>query len=262
MEITLITGSKLRHLYFINLLRTVSRKLNVIQETPKRTNKNIPIKKYQGRNVKIYFNKLRLIEKKIFKIKKNIYSNNKIKIYSIASKTLSSNKLNFLNDFKNTNLFILYGCRHIKNNLFHYLNKKKTICIHMGVLPYYKGADCNFWALYDENTHLVGSTIMKISKNFEEGKILYYAFPHYAKNPFEYSMLASKAAFVSVVEKIKNRSIFKIKSFKQDKRLQIRETKKIQFNERIVKKFFLSSINTKNKKEIAINNKNSFFLRK
>ena len=67
MEITLITGSKLRHLYFINLLRTVSKKLNIIQETPRKTNKN-----NIGKNVKTYFYKLGLIEKKIFKIKKKI----------------------------------------------------------------------------------------------------------------------------------------------------------------------------------------------
>ena len=257
MEITLITGSKLRHLYFINLLRAVSKKLNIIQETPKKTNKN-----NIGKNVKTYFYKLGLIEKKIFKIKKKIYPNNKIKIYSVASNTLNSNKLNFLKDLKNTNLFILYGCSHVKNNLFNYLYKKKTICIHMGILPYYKGTDCNFWALYDKNTQLVGSTVMKISKNFEEGKILYYAFPHYAKNPLEYSMLASKAAFVSIVKKIKNKSIFSIKPFRQYKKLEIRETKKSQFNEKIVKRFFLSSVDTKNKKETIINNKNSFFLKK
>ena len=132
----------------------------------------------------------------------------------------------------------------------------------MGILPYYKGTDCNFWALYDKNTQLVGSTVMEISKNFEEGKILYYAFPHYTKNPLEYSMLASKAAFVSIVKKIKNKSIFKIKSFRQYKKLEIRETKKNQFNEKIVKRFFLSSVDTKNKKETIINNKNSFFLKK
>ena len=259
MEITIITGSKLRHLYFINLLRTVCKKLNVIQETQKKIIKN---KSYHKKNVRNYFCKLGIIEKKIFKIKKKIYSKNKIKIYSVTSDILNSNKLNFLNDLKNTNLFILYGCSHIKNNLFHYLNKKKTICVHMGLSPYYTGSDCNFWALYDRNSHLVGSTVMKISKNFEKGAIFYYAFPYYVKNPLEYSMLASKAAFVSIAEKIKNKSIFKINSFRQDKKLAIRNTKKKQFNEKIVKDFFLSSINTKNKKETTINTKNSFFLRK
>ena len=29
----------------------------------------------------------------------------------------------------------------------------------MGVSPYYRGCDCNFWALYDNNPHLVGATI-------------------------------------------------------------------------------------------------------
>ena len=258
MEITIITGSKLRHLYFIDLLRTVSKKLNVIQEIQK----NKIVKNYQGKNVKNYFYKLKLIEKKIFKTKKKSFQKNKIKIYPITTNLLNSNKINILDDLKNTNLFILYGCSQIKNKLFYYLKQKKTICIHMGISPYYQGTDCNFWALYDQNTHLVGSTIMNLSKKFEEGKILYYAFPHYAKNPLRYSMLASKAAFVSIIDKIKDKSIFKIKSFRQQKKLKIRKTNKSQFNEKIVKKFFLSSINTKNKNESLINSRNSFILSK
>ena len=262
MEITLITGSKLRHLYFINLLQTVSNKLNVIQEIPK-------LKKYKKKNkflpksnVNKYFHKLELIEKKIFKLKKKIKSNNKIKLFSIKSNSLNSKKLYFLDDLKKTELFILYGCSHIKNNLFNFLYKKKTICIHMGLLPYYAGSDCNFWALYDGNSQLVGSTIIKLSKNFEKGDILYYAFPHNVKNPLEFSMLASKAAFLSIVEKVKNRSIFKINSFKQNKKLEVRKTNKKQFSEKIVKNFFLSAIDTKNKKDRVINDKNCFFLNK
>ena len=43
----------------------------------------------------------------------------------------------------------------------------------MGVSPYYRGADCNFWALYDSNYHLVGSTIHYLSKGIDSGDIIY-----------------------------------------------------------------------------------------
>ena len=112
MEITIITGSKLRHLYFIDLLRTVSKKLNVIQEIQK----NKIVKNYQGKNVKNYFYKLKLIEKKIFKTKKKSFQKNKIKIYPITTNLLNSNKINILDDLKNTNLFILYGVVKLKIN--------------------------------------------------------------------------------------------------------------------------------------------------
>ena len=45
----------------------------------------------------------------------------------------------------------------------------------MGISPYYRGTDCNFWALYDNNSHLVGSTIHYLSKGIDSGPILYHA---------------------------------------------------------------------------------------
>jgi len=39
----------------------------------------------------------------------------------------------------------------------------------MGISPYYRGNDCNFWALNDNNPHLVGSTIHLLSKGLDNG---------------------------------------------------------------------------------------------
>ena len=53
-----------------------------------------------------------------------------------------------------------------------FLVKKKTINIHMGVSPYYRGTDCNYWTLVDDNPHLVGATIHMISKGLDSDQIL------------------------------------------------------------------------------------------
>ena len=45
----------------------------------------------------------------------------------------------------------------------------------MGISPYYRGTDCNFWAMYDNNPHLVGSTIHLLTKGLDSGPILYHA---------------------------------------------------------------------------------------
>ena len=64
---------------------------------------------------------------------------------------------------------------YIKGPLVNFLIKKKAINIHMGISPYYRGADCNFWAMYDGNSHLVGATIHMLSKGLDSGSILYHA---------------------------------------------------------------------------------------
>ena len=73
----------------------------------------------------------------------------------------------------------------------------------MGVSPYYRGTDCNFWALYDGNPHLVGSTIHYLSKGLDNGPMLYHTLSK-IKDNFEYTMSTVKAAFVSVVTRIKD----------------------------------------------------------
>ena len=56
----------------------------------------------------------------------------------------------------------------------------------MGVSPYYRGNDCNFWALYDDNPHLVGATIHMLTKGLDSGPMLYHAMSNIKSNPFEY----------------------------------------------------------------------------
>lgn len=257
MEITLITGNKRRHKYFSNLLLKVANKLNVIRET--RISSNIKKKPKLSKNIKKYFSNFEKIEKKLFKIKKNKNSNSKLKIYSVGSKKLNDQKTEFFKHFKNTDLFILYGCSFIYGNFYNFLKKKKVICIHMGISPYYVGSDCNFWALYDGNPHLVGATIQKLSRKFEEGDIIYHSIPNRKKNPQEYSALASKMGFKSLIMKIKNKTLFKTKARKQNKREIIRKSKKTEFTDKIVKQYFSMNINTKIRKFNVTRLKDPFF---
>ena len=79
--------------------------------------------------------------------------------------------------------------------VINFLIKKKAINIHMGISPYYRGTDCNFWALYDCKPELVGATLHLISKGIDNGKIIANATSEYNKNPFLYTMSTVKSAF-------------------------------------------------------------------
>ena len=113
MEITLITGTKKRHKYFAELLTTACNKLNIIEETPTLL-KRIKYKSNYSKNIYKYFSNLNSLEEELFKKKKKHKIIHKPKIYPVSTEQLNNNKLKFLDDLKNTDLFILYGCSFIK----------------------------------------------------------------------------------------------------------------------------------------------------
>ena len=68
--------------------------------------------------------------------------------------------------------------------------------------------------------------------------VLFHAVSNFKTNTFEYTMSTIKSAFHSIVERIKDGSIFTIKPLIQDKVKEIRYTKKDDFSEDEVKKYF------------------------
>ena len=132
----------------------------------------------------------------------------------------------------------------------------------MGISPYYRGTDCNFWALYDNNPHLVGATIHLLSKGLDNGPILYHALSNLKNNPFEYTMSTVKSAFHSISERINNGTILNISTSEQEKIQEIRYSKSKDFSEEVIKKFFSKKIDLNSKKFDENLLKQPFFLEK
>ncbi len=260
MKVTLFTSNNHRHNYLINLLSDYCDELWVIQECKTLfTGKNNG--KYKNKNVvEEYFYKVLEAQKKIFK-KEFVNKNNKdIKTLPILYDELNKLSLTYLKDFLNSDIYVVFGSSYIKGELVEFLVKQKTINIHAGVSPYYRGSDCNFWALYDDNPHLVGSTIHLLSKGLDDGPILYHAMSNFKTNPFEYTMSTVKSAIHSIAERIRDGSIHKIKPHTQDRTKEIRYSKKNEFNEEIIKKYFKKKINLNKKKFDNSLLKDPFFL--
>ena len=97
---------------------------------------------------------------------------------------LNTCSLDNISDFLKSDIYIVFGSSYIKGDLINFLVNAKAINIHMGVSPYYRGTDCNFWALYDNNPHLVGATIHLLSKGLDSGPMLYHAMSNFKKNPY------------------------------------------------------------------------------
>ena len=257
MNITLITSDQIRHNYLVNLLSNIATKLNVIQE------KKIFFSNQNNISnlIKNYFLKVDDAQKKVFGNAAIDKKNKNIKLLSLENKELEKCSLNSLSDFLNSDIFIVFGSSFIKKDLVNFLIDHNALNIHLGISPYYRGMDCNFWALFDNNPHLVGATIHLLSKGLDSGQILYHALSEIKEDPFIYTMSTVKSAFESIAQKIENKTIFEHTPEIQDKSKEIKYSKKNEFNDEVIKKFFLNKINLNSKIFKLDLYKNPYFLK-
>ncbi len=242
MKITLFTANNQRHNYFINLLSSISDELFVIQECSTTFQGIVPGHYPATQIMKEYF-------EYVSKAQQNIFGNayievkSKLSLKPILLGDLNRLDINTISEFLKSDLYIIFGSSYIKGDLVEFLSKKKAINIHMGISPFYRGCDCNFWALYDGNPHLAGATIHMLSKGLDSGPILYHALSNIKTDPYTYTMSCVKSAFHSIAERIKNKEIFNIKSEIQEKSKEIRYSKKEDFNERVASEFLNKNMN-------------------
>ena len=259
MKITLLTSNKNRHNYLINLFSKISDELFVVQECGTIFPGIVPNHYPSSLTMKKYFTNVNESQNKLFGNSYINKYNKNIKLLPILFGDLNQCSLNLLSNFLNSDIYIVFGSSYIKGELVDFLLENKAINIHIGVSPYYRGTDCNFWALYDNNPHLVGATIHLLSKGLDNGSIIYHAMSNLKSNYFDYTMSAVKSAFHSIADKIKDNSIFRIEPIIQDESKEIRYSKKNEFNDKIVKKFFNKKIDLESKKFDVSLLKNPYF---
>ena len=229
MTIVIFTSSFPRHRYLVNLLSKNFKKVIYICEKKPYIRSKITQKK------KKYFKIVKKTEKKIFGriiLKKNV------KKISFKYGKLNLHQLSRFKNFKNAKKFLVFGSSYIKSELFVFLKKKNCLNIHMGVMPYYRGTDCNFWAIYDKKFSKVGATLMLLSKKIDDGKVLsIFRMNGVVKNNlFDYSMEACKLGLEKFVKLITKN---KIKPIKIEKNKLLRLSKKKDFDDKAITKFNL-----------------------
>ncbi len=241
MKLTIFTSNHPRHNYLIELLSSSCTELFVIQESKKKIN--------SGSNlftINKYFENVKKSEIKYFGDNFN-FKNKNIYIKKIEANMLSKINLENINNFLKSDLYIVFGSSFIKDDLIEFLIENKAINIHMGISPFYRGSGCNFWAMYDDNPHLVGATIHYISKELDGGDILYHAISNLKNDIYDYPMSTVMSAFESLNYKIKSKKIFKLNTITQDNNKLKRLSKNKDFNEKIVSNFFSKKINLESK---------------
>mgnify|MGYP005641773103 CR=1 FL=1 len=241
-KITLFTSNNIRHNYLINFLSKLTKNLYVIQES-KTIFPGLNSDNYNNKIIFNYFQKVEWAQKKIFN-NSSLEINKTIKLLPLKMGDLKYIKIKEFSEYFKSDLYIVFGSSLIKGEILKFLKNKKAINIHMGISPYYRGADCNFWAQNDGNSNLVGATIHYLSDGIDDGRIISHATSEFHPNPFLHSMSTVKSAFYCLKKIIKkSRKI----SFSQDLDKTIKLSKQKDFNSRCVKKFFAKKYNKQRK---------------
>tara|TARA_B100001175_G_scaffold314786_1_gene324877 strand:+ start:50787 stop:51524 length:738 start_codon:yes stop_codon:yes gene_type:complete len=238
MNVTIFTSNNLRHNYLINKFAKVSNKVFVFQET-----RSIFPGMYESHYKKYnsigkYFKYVDEAQNKIFSKKNKILSMKKINLAALNYGDLSFIQFNNYKSFFKSDYYLVFGSSYIKGDLLRFLKKKKAINIHMGISPYYKGTDCNFWALMDGNKKFVGATIHYLSEKLDGGPILSYAYASKYSDPFLFTMSSTKNAINKLYQLILKKNIHKKKINNQSEKKLIRYSTKKEFTDSKVKEFF------------------------
>jgi folate-dependent phosphoribosylglycinamide formyltransferase PurN len=68
-------------------------------------------------------------------------------------------------------IIVVVGTRKLKKDVFSQA-RLAAINLHSGILPFYRGADSEFWALCNNEPHMVGATVHFISEELDAGDII------------------------------------------------------------------------------------------
>ncbi len=236
MKITVFTSNQPRHLSLLRSLSAIADEVYAIQEC----NTVFPgeVKDFYDNSVIMqkYFSMVRKAEREVFGEIGFLPDN----VRQLAIKTGDLNHIlpETLQSALQSDIYVVFGASFIKAPLIDFLVEKKSINIHMGVSPYYRGNSCNFWAAYDGHPELVGATIHMLSKGLDSGDILYHAMPKAESiDLFTLGMKAVKVAHDSLAERISSGEIFQYPGIAQDRTKEYRYSRRQEFTDEVAKQY-------------------------
>jgi folate-dependent phosphoribosylglycinamide formyltransferase PurN len=241
MKITVFTSNNPRHIALAEALSNIADEIHLIQECV--TIFPGVVEDFYKRSsvMQEYFRHVIAAERDVFGVPRFLPPN--VRQLALRTGDLSLAPLEMLEEALHADIFVVFGASYIRPPLIDVLMGKRTVNIHMGISPYYRGTSCNFWALYDGRPDLVGATIHMLSRGIDSGPILYHAKPKAAAvDPFLLGMQAVAAAQESLVQRIGNGTIFNLEPVTQDRTLEIRYTRNADFNDEVAAEYLARGI--------------------
>lgn len=194
LSVVILCGQSPRHLYFANALSKACNPKAIIQES----GHDKPFKKIL--NLLLHPTKLWQKIWRWLRDRKR-YTGNKEAKFFFGEKPPYLERLDIRKEVPHINhpdvidiidqhkpdLIAVFGTSLIKGEL---LDKGRLgiINLHGGLSPEYRGADCTFWALYNQKPEKVGCTIHYINAGIDTGNIIAHVSPEIKDNDDELTL--------------------------------------------------------------------------
>ncbi len=202
MKIGVFTSNQPRHLALLAKLATVAQEVIAITECTAAYHPD----HYTDASLRDYFARVAHAEAHVFGSEVVLAEN--IHTLALSMGQASQLPLSAITPLLTADLCIVFGSSYLTGPVGDALIQQRAINIHMGLAPYYRGAACNFWALYDDRPAYVGATLHYLAAGIDNGDILYHVLPRpQAVDPFIYGMLAVAAAQHSLVQHLQQTTL-------------------------------------------------------
>ncbi len=259
MKLTIFTGSQPRHINLINSISDFMDETYAIVESSTISPKQAKGSQVRFPNLHEYMKHVRNAESEIFRRERSV--SKQVKIFYIKYGDLNNLVKKDLSKALESDIFVVFGSSFIKGWLAQYLVEKSALNLHMGLSPYYRGAACNFWAMYDYLPNYVGATIHYLSKGLDSGPILFHSVPEFENDgPFTFTMKAVKKAQEDLIHFIQSSNPLGFKSVNQNPSLQVRYSEITDFTDTIAKEFLIRNLSSRDLGEMINNSKRPHLL--
>jgi methionyl-tRNA formyltransferase len=103
-------------------------------------------------------------------------------------------------------VLLIYGTVLVGSRILS-LARIIALNMHTGISPFYRGADCAFWPIYNQELNMVGATVHECTKNVDGGRIFATARAHLLPDDdvfsvFARSVVAGTKLYVDVVQEL------------------------------------------------------------
>ena len=213
LSVIILCGQSPRHLYFANQLCKACKPLAIIQEG----GHDAPLKKI----INLLLNPIKLWRKiwRWLRDRKRYAGNQEAKFFFANQQPrLERNDLRIevphinhpdvikIMDEHNPDLIVVFGTSLLKGELLE-KGRLGIVNLHGGLSPEYRGADCTFWALYNQEPEKVGCTLHYINAGIDTGNIIAHVSPEIIETDDELSLFwravrDSTNTFAELLEKM------------------------------------------------------------
>ena len=232
MTVTVFTRDSARHIALVNKLATITSAVHAVIESSPPSVTAPP----KSPVMTEYFSRVQQAEDHIFG--SDITIDSRVNTQVIAPGQLNQLTPQQLQAALETDYVVVFGSSYIKGWLADALIEKNAINLHMGISPQYRGSACNFWALFDNNPHLVGATIHRLAKSLDTGSVIQHVRPEFTgQSLFHFSMQAVATGHDALAALILNNKLQTVIPEPQDQKLEIRYSKNADFTDEVAASF-------------------------